>query len=135
MPEVVAINHVSITVTDIERSVPWYIEVLGLGRLMDRTLGDGSSYVLIGKPDFSMSVGLHRHPTNEGERFSEARTGLDHVSFLVADRADLDRWLERLDELSVPHSPISDEPGYSVLVFRDPDNVQLELFAPAAHHH
>jgi hypothetical protein len=27
-------------------------------------------------------------------------------------------------------SPIADEPYGSVLVFRDPDNIQLELFAP-----
>jgi catechol 2,3-dioxygenase-like lactoylglutathione lyase family enzyme len=134
MLDIVGINHVSITVTDLERSVPWYTDLFGMGKLMDQSLADGSSYVLIGKPDFSMSLGLHIHPTNKGERFSEARTGLDHVSFLVPDRSDLDRWQERLRELDVPHSPISDQPGYSVLVFRDPDNIQLELFASAAHH-
>jgi len=132
MPEITAINHVSITVTDLERSLPWYIEVLELGKLLDQTLSDGSSYVLIGKPDFSMCIGLHIHPTNSGERFSEARTGLDHVSFLVPSRADLDHWQEHLREFGVPHSPISDQPGYSVLVFRDPDNVQLELMAVLA---
>lgn len=129
MPKLSAINHVSITVTDIERSVPWYVEVFELGKLLDENLADGSSYVVIGKPDFSLCIGLHIHPTNEGERFSETRTGLDHVSFLVPDRADLDGWQQRLDALSVPHSPISDQPTYSVLVFRDPDNVQLELMA------
>jgi hypothetical protein len=52
----------------------------------------------------------------------------------VPSRADLDRWQERLRELGVAHSRISDQPGYSVLVFRDPDNVQLELMAvPASH--
>lgn len=132
MPDIAGINHVSITVTDLERSVPWYIELFGLGKLLNRTLADGSSYVLIGKQDFSMSVGLHIHPTSQGERFSEARTGLDHVSFLVPDRSDLDRWRERLLEHGVPQSPISDQPGYSVLVFRDPDNIQLELMAFAA---
>jgi glyoxylase I family protein len=30
-------------------------------------------------------------------------------------------------------SPIADEPYASVLVFRDQDNIQLELFAPANH--
>jgi len=135
MPDIAGINHVSVTVTDIERSVPWYIELFGLGKLMDRTLADGSSYVLIGKPDFSMSVSLHIHPTNQGEPFSETRTGLDHVSFLVPDRSDLGRWQERLSEFGVPHSPISDQPSYSVLVFRDPDNIQLELIAFAAPSH
>lgn len=131
MPDITAINHVSITVTDLERSVPWYIELFELGKLLDQTLADGSSYVLIGKPDFSLCIGLHIHPANQGERFSETRTGLDHVAFLVPDRTDLDRWQKRLREFAVPHSPISDQPGYSVLVFRDPDNVQLELMAVA----
>jgi len=129
MPGIVAINHVSITVTDLERSLPWYTEVFELGKLLDQTLADGSSYVLIGKPDFSLCIGLHIHPTNTGERFSESRTGLDHVSFLVPSRADLDVWQARLRELGVSLSPIADQPGYSVLVFRDPDNVQLEMMA------
>jgi len=127
MPDITAINHVSITVTDLERSLPWYTELFELGKLMDQTLADGSSYVLIGRADFSLCIGLHIHPTNQGEHFSETRTGLDHVSFLVPNRTDLDRWQERLREFGVPHSPISDQPGYSVLVFRDPDNIQLEL--------
>lgn len=129
MPDIIAINHVSITVTDLERSVPWYIEVFELGKLLDQTLADGTSYVLIGKPDFSMCIGLHIDPTNMGERFSETRTGLDHVSFLVPSRADLDQWQERPREFGVPHSPISDQPSYSALVFRDPDNIQLEVMA------
>jgi hypothetical protein len=32
-------------------------------------------------------------------------------------------------------SAIADEPYASVLVFRDPDNIQLELFAPAIQQH
>ena len=45
----------------------------------------------------------------------------------------------RIRHLDTPHakpltqSPIADEPYGSVLVFRDPDNIQLELFAPPAH--
>lgn len=36
-------------------------------------------------------------------------------------------WEARLTELGVEHSPIADLPGFGVLVFRDPDNVQLEF--------
>ena len=35
MPDIAGIHHISVTVTDIERSVPWYSEVLGLTKLMD----------------------------------------------------------------------------------------------------
>lgn len=130
MPEITNIHHVSVTVTDLERSVPWYTEVLGLTKLMDEQHPDGSGYgVVLGKPDFSMCVGLHTHSTNSSERFAESRTGLDHVSFGVASRDELAAWETRLKELGVEHSPLNDRGGYAVVVFRDPDNIQLELVA------
>lgn len=130
MPEITTINHVGVTVTDVERSRPWYTEVFGFTRLMEGTHPDGTGHVLVlGKPDWSMCVGLHTHPTNPNEPFAETRTGLDHISFLVPSRADLDTWERRLVELAVDHSPVNDQPGYSALVFRDPDNIQLELIS------
>jgi catechol 2,3-dioxygenase-like lactoylglutathione lyase family enzyme len=71
----------------------------------------------------------HRFPSLLADR-----TGLDHISFGVADRAALDAWARWLDELAIEHSGVidTDKPvPYSVVVFRDPDNIQLELFCPA----
>ena len=130
MPDVSGIHHVSVTVTDIERSVPWYSDLLGLTKLMEESHPDGTGYaVVLGKPDWSMCVGLHTHPTNERERFSESRTGLDHIGFMVSGRAELDAWESKLTELGVEHSPVNDQGGYAVLVFRDPDNIQLEFMS------
>ncbi len=130
MPDVSGIHHVSVTVTDIERSVPWYSELLGLTKLMEEQHPDGAGYaVVLGKPDWSMCIGLHTHETNEREQFSESRTGLDHVGFMVSARAELDAWESKLTELGVEHSPVNDQGGYAVLVFRDPDNIQLEFFS------
>ena len=130
MPTVAGLNHVSITVTDIERSVPWYMDVLELDKLGEERHPHDDGYgIILGKPDWSMCVGLHTHPTNDGERFAESRTGLDHVGFLVSSRAELDVWQSRLTELGVVQSPITDRDGYAVLVFRDPDNVQLEFMS------
>ena len=129
-PDIAAIHHVSFTVTDIDRSVAWYKDVLGLAELMREDHPDGSGYaIVLGKPDFSMGVGLHTHAANASEPCNEARTGLDHVSFSVARRADLDAWAEHFRALGVDQSPINDQEGYAVLVFRDPDNIQLELIS------
>jgi hypothetical protein len=49
----------------------------------------------------------------------------------VPDRADLDAWATWLDSQGVPHSGVNDTDDpipYSALIFRDPDNIQLELF-------
>jgi len=130
MPDIASIHHVSLTVTDLDRSVAWYKEVLGLGELMREDHPDGNGYaVVLGKPDFSMCVGLHTHSANASEPCNETRTGLDHVSFGVAQRADLDTLAEHFKTLNVSQSPINDREGYTVLVFRDPDNIQLELIS------
>lgn len=130
MPDLASIHHISLTVTDLDRSVAWYKDVLGLAELMKEDHPDGQGYaIVLGKPDFSMCVGLHTHPANASEPCHEVRTGLDHVSFGVARRADLDAWAEHFDKLGVSRSPVNDQGGYSVLVFRDPDNIQLELIS------
>jgi len=130
MPPIASIHHVSLTVTDLDRSVAWYKEVLELTELMREDHPDGNGFaIVLGKPDFSMCVGLHTHEANSSEPCNETRTGLDHVSFGVAQRADLDIWAEHFKDLNVFQSPINDQEGYAVLVFRDPDNIQLELIS------
>lgn len=130
MPEFTGIHHVAITVTDVDRSLPWYRDVLGLVQLMEEKHPDGAGQVVVlAKPDFSCCIGLHTHNANESERFLESRTGLDHFSLGVASRDELGAWEQRLTELGVEHSPITDREGFSVLVFRDPDNIQLEFIS------
>jgi catechol-2,3-dioxygenase len=75
--------------------------------------------------------GLHQHKTAApDEAFSEYRVGLDHVGFACADRAELEQWERKLDELGVAHGGIVDASYGSGLSFRDPDNIALEFFAP-----
>jgi len=76
-------------------------------------------------------IGLHQHakPAPD-ERFSEFRVGLDHLAFGCADRAELERWARRLDELGVEHGEIKDRSYGSGVSFRDPDGIPLEFFAP-----
>ena len=47
--------------------------------------------------------------------------------------AALEAWIDRLDELNIGHTGIRRRPNgpYSTIVFRDPDNNQLDFAAPA----
>lgn len=130
MPELQAIHHIALTVSDLDVSVPWYEKVFGFSKIAEEGHPDGvGSFVLFSSADFSTMIGLHVHPSNVGERFAETRTGLDHVSFRVANRDELVAWESRLSELGVEHSPVNDQELYSVVVFRDPDNIQLEFIS------
>ena len=58
-------------------------------------------------------------------------TAVDHISFAVGSRADLEAWEQNFSSKSVAFSPIVDAPYGAVLSFKDPDGIALEAFAPA----
>lgn len=133
-PQITGVHHFSPTVTDVEASAAWYESVFGLVRLpmtFPHHEREETGYaVLLIDPASGLLIGLHHNTANEGEAFDERRTGLDHVGFGVASRDELDRWAAKLDGLGIEHSGVRDLEGpapFATLVFRDPDNIQLEL--------
>jgi glyoxylase I family protein len=133
------LHHIAITVTDLEGSIAWYERVFGVAFRMEVPHPGGTGKILADQ-DMQLVFALHRHDANAGESFAETRTGLDHVGLGVPSRADLEDWQTHLDAQGVrrasmanqpcTQSPIEDHFFGSILVFRDPDNVQIELFAP-----
>jgi glyoxylase I family protein len=88
--------------------------------------------VLLVEPRSGLIIGLHSNTGNKREQFDEACTGLDHVGLHVPTREGLEAWTAWLDQLGIEHSGIrsGDQPfPFATVVFRDPDNIQLELFA------
>jgi glyoxylase I family protein len=131
MSELLGLHHILLSVTDLRRSADWYQRVFDLTPLKEfpaDTQMHGKVVYL--HPSTRTMVGLVAHRQNQAEPFSEFRTGLDHAAFTVADRAALEGWSSRFESLGVHHSAIAPAIGGDVLVFRDPDNVQLQLWAP-----
>ena len=75
-------------------------------------------------------VGLHQFPDPKEGAFDERRVGLDHLAFACSNRAELQEWEARLNEIGIAHGGIVDASYGSGLSFRDPDNLALEFFAP-----
>ena len=133
-PAVAGYHHFAPTVSDVEASAQWYERVFGMTRVpvaFPHHGGEEGGYaVVLMEPRSGIVLGLHHHDGNTGQLFDERRTGLDHMSFAVAGRADLDAWASWLDGLGIENSGVTDTDNpvpYSVVVFRDPDNIQLEL--------
>jgi glyoxylase I family protein len=129
MPNFPSIAHVALTVNDLSVSVPWYRRLFDADPVMDEDTGPFRHVVFLAGPTL---VSLHGFPGEaSSDRFSEFRTGLDHVGFGVANRAELEEWQARLDSLGIAHGGIVDASYGSGLSFRDPDNIALEFFLPA----
>ena len=119
-----AVHHLTLTVTDVQRTSQLYISALGFqvaAELGPRVLLSNGSVI----------VALAPAPDGS-DRFDETRVGLDHLSFSVASRAELDQAVRVLDEHGLAHGEVTEIGafGIAILAFRDPDNIQLELTAP-----
>ena len=128
MPSINGFHHVSFSVSDLGRSAAWYQDVLGFGHDSD-VEGEGFRRVRLRHPDAGITVTLTQHQQGGGERFSELRTGLDHLAFSVGGADDVEEWKRRFEERGVDHSEIKTRPGgAAIITVRDPDNIQLEVF-------
>ena len=131
-----AIHHVRLTVTDIARSRAFYDDVFGLPVAFelppdaDEATREQLAF-LFGGVIYHLGDSLLGLRPVGSDPFSEDRTGLDHLSFAVASRADLVEAAALLDGLGVAHEAVKDTGAGHILEFRDPDGVALELFAPA----
>lgn len=127
-----AIAHVAVTVSDLERSTRWYRALFGADPVLDEEEKAGGFHHTVFGLDGGQLFGLHAHPGGSKSAFDEHRPGLDHVAFACRDRAELESWVARLDDLDIQHGGIVDAHYGSGVSFRDPDNIALEFFAPPA---
>jgi len=122
-----AVNHIALTVTDKDRAREFYIGVLGFKFVTEAgpkyLLSNGAAILALGQaPDTQRTLA--------NDRFDENRVGLDHVSFDVNSREELEQAAQALDKRGISRGEIEDLSDIYVLAFRDPDNIQLELAAP-----
>jgi len=133
------VHHLRLTVTDVDRSREFYTSLLGFDIAAASPPPDDPSAAEVFKILFggvvlirgNLLMGLRPMAPAE-DRFDPDRVGLDHLSFSVASRDDLEDAVRLLDEHGVTHGEITALPsfGIEVLPFEDPDGVQLELTAP-----
>jgi glyoxylase I family protein len=130
MAEFPPLAHVALTVHDLAVSVPFYEELFDADPVIDEDTDPDFHHTVYMIGNHTL-IGLHQHKTPApAEQFSEFRVGLDHISFGCADRAELEKWARRLDELGIDHGGIKDASYGSGVSFRDPDGIALEFFAP-----
>jgi glyoxylase I family protein len=135
------IHHLRLTVTDLARSLQFYTSLLGFQVAVESPPSDDPAAAEVFKILFggvvmirgNLLLGL-RPMAPAGDRFDPDRVGLDHLSFGVTSRDDLERAARLFDEHGVTHGEITSLAsfGIDVLPFEDPDGVQLELTAPVS---
>jgi glyoxylase I family protein len=139
--DISGVHHLRLTVTDVGRSKAFYTEMLGFtvlaespGSPDDPAVRDDPEQLYGGvvfQAPGGLIIGL-RPVAEAGDRFVSERVGLDHLSFSVASRAELEAARERLESLGIPHGEVRELPAFdiAILSFSDPDGIHLELTGP-----
>jgi catechol 2,3-dioxygenase-like lactoylglutathione lyase family enzyme len=126
--DVLAVDHLDLTVNDLERSIAFYDQVLpalGMRRIAHESyVAWGNAHVNIG---LRAAATEHRHAP-----FDRTRAGFHHLALKARSRADVDRmhaFLVRagLTVLDPPAEYPQYGPDYYALFFADPDGLKLEL--------
>jgi glyoxylase I family protein len=119
-------HHITIRVSELDRSRSFYQDVLGLVLDQDfpgeklRFRLDGTTTRLVLVPPLP--------GTPAGDRFTEHRIGLDHIAIGVP-AGGATRFAGILNAAGVPNSGVKADPmGPAMVTFRDPDNIQWEFF-------
>lgn len=119
------LGHVVFYVRDLERSVEFYTDVVGLG-LSGMIFNDRAALLSGGSTHHELlliQVGEAEDPL-QGKRI-----GLYHVGWKIGDSiADLKALYNRLNDIKYPIDGLSDHTISHSIYLRDPDNNEVELY-------
>jgi catechol 2,3-dioxygenase-like lactoylglutathione lyase family enzyme len=124
------IHHVDLVVSSLERSLPFYRELLaplGYTRAGEVVGERGETIWYLGGAGVALGLREARTPGV----FDRYRLGLHHVAFEAASREAVDErhgWLlEHGAEIESPPDEYDYLPGYYAVFFYDPDGLKLEI--------
>jgi catechol 2,3-dioxygenase len=120
----VRIGHVHLKVSDLERSLAFYRDVLGFQ--VTQRYGEGAVFLAAG--DYHHHIALNTWESLGAEPPPAGHTGLYHVAILYPTRAALAEALERLIRAKIPLDGASDHGVSESLYLRDPDGNGVELY-------
>jgi catechol 2,3-dioxygenase len=120
----VDIGHVHLKVSDIDRALGFYRDVLGFD--VTQRMGDQAAFLSAG--GYHHHLGLNTWESRGGSPPPAGTTGLYHVAIRYPDRATLADALRRVVEAGIPISGASDHGVSEAIYLRDPDGNGIELY-------
>ncbi len=122
----IGLDHIILTISDLERSRAFYGDLLGFDVKM---LPHGGFYFMLSDMWFFL---IPSAKPIAADRFSEFRIGLDHISFRAPSMEALHELTATLQAAGVETNGVEQfkPSGNWYVAFRDPDNIQLEYWLP-----
>jgi catechol 2,3-dioxygenase len=120
----VDIGHVHLKVSDLERAVAFYRDVLGFE--VQHRYGDEAAFLSAG--GYHHHIGLNTWESKGGRPPPRGTTGLYHVAIRYPDRKTLAEAVKAVIDAGVPLSGASDHGVSEAIYLHDPDQNGIELY-------
>jgi catechol 2,3-dioxygenase len=120
----VDIGHVHLKVSDLDRALAFYRDVLGFEEMA--RMGDQAAFISAG--GYHHHIGLNTWESRGGSPPPPGSTGLYHTAIRYPSRQALAKALRRVVEAGVPLSGASDHGVSEAIYLNDPDMNGIELY-------
>jgi catechol 2,3-dioxygenase len=124
LPPATCIGHVHLKVSDIDRALLFYRDLLGF----EVTQWYGSSAVFLSAGGYHHHIGLNTWYSKGAPPAPVGSVGLFHTAILYPTRKDLAEVVKRLLDASYPLTGASDHGVSEAIYLNDPDNNGVELY-------
>lgn len=124
VPTGTRIGHIHLKVTDLERSLEFYRDLLGFE--VQQLFGDSAAFISAG--GYHHHIGLNTWHSKNAAPAPVKAAGLYHTAILYPTRKDLAIVLKRLIEAKYPLTGASDHGVSEAIYLDDPDKNGVELY-------
>lgn len=124
IPPTTRIGHVHLKVSDLDRSLAFYQEILGF----EITQRYGSGAVFLSAGGYHHHIGLNTWQSKGADKAPAKGVGLYHVAIVYAERKELAQVVQRLLDNEYPLSGAADHGVSEAIYLNDPDGNGVELY-------
>jgi glyoxylase I family protein len=125
---ITGIHHITLLVSDLDRSLAFYRNVLGMG-LVKQTVNDDDSsarHFIFGDDDGLLVTCLEYPDLEEGK---VGRGSTHHFALAVDSVDELTAWKDYLGSKGIPTTDVMDRGDFKSIYLRDPDGHIVEIAA------
>lgn len=123
-PAETRVGHVHLKVSDLDRSIAFYGDVLGFTLQLRR----GADAAFLAAGDYHHHIGLNTWHSKGAGPAPERAPGLYHSAFLFPDRASLGAAIKRVFDAGISLDGAADHGVSEAVYLRDPDGNGVELY-------
>jgi catechol 2,3-dioxygenase-like lactoylglutathione lyase family enzyme len=128
---IAGIHHITLLVADVERSMAFYRNVLGM-RLVKQTVNDDDSsarHFIFGDADGKPGTLITCLEYPDLDQGAVGRGSTHHFALAVESEAELAAWHDYLTSRGIPTTDVMDRADFKSIYLRDPDGHILEIAA------